>query len=108
MIYELRTYWAAPGKVEALHSRFRSLTMGIFKKHKMEVVGFWTPIQATAETGDLVYILRFADETSKEAAWKAFQNDPQWIEGKTTSEKDGTLVTKITSVALRSTDYADK
>ena len=43
MIYELRTYWAAPGKAEALHNRFRTLTLGIFAKHAMQVVGFWTP-----------------------------------------------------------------
>lgn len=106
MIYELRTYWAAPGKIDALHNRFRTLTMGLFKNHNIEVVGFWTPTQPTSETGDLVYIVRFADEAAKDAAWAAFRDDPQWIEGKAASEKDGPLVTKLTSVILKSTDYA--
>lgn len=108
MIYELRTYWAAPGKINNLHERFRSLTMGVFQRHHMEVVGFWTPTPATPESGDLIYILRFADEECKIAAWKAFQNDPEWIAGKAASEMDGTLVTKLTSVILESTDYAPK
>lgn len=108
MIYELRTYWAAPGKIDALHHRFRSLTMGLFQKHNMCVVGFWTPSQATPETGDLVYLIRFADEAAKDAAWQAFREDPQWIEGKAASEKDGTLVEKLTSVVLHATDYCPR
>ena len=41
--YELRTYVAAPGKLEDLHKRFRDHTIKLFKKHGMEVVGFWGP-----------------------------------------------------------------
>jgi hypothetical protein len=106
MIYELRTYWAAPGKIEALHRRFNTLTLGIFQRHNMEVVGFWTPTPATAETGDLVYIMRFDDEAAKTAAWSTFQNDPDWISGKTASEVDGKLVDRLTSVLLNPTDYS--
>jgi hypothetical protein len=106
MVYELRTYWAAPGKIEALHRRFRTLTLGIFQRHAMEVVGFWTPVLDSAESGNLVYILRFADEAAKIAAWTAFQNDPDWIAGKAASEVDGKLVDHLTSVLLDATDYS--
>ena len=106
MIYELRTYWAAPGKIDNLHERFRSLTMGLFKRYNMEVVGFWTPTPVTPDSGDLVYVLRFADEAAKAAAWKSFGSDPEWIEGKAASEVDGTLVVKLTSVLMECTDYA--
>ncbi|MBK8313858.1 MAG: NIPSNAP family protein [Acidobacteria bacterium] len=41
--FEIRTYIAAPGKLEELHARFRNHTMKLFKKHGMEVVGFWGP-----------------------------------------------------------------
>jgi hypothetical protein len=106
MIYELRTYWAALGKNEALHNRFRHLTLGLFQWHNMEVIGFWTPMPATAETGDLVYILRFDCEADKAAAWTAFQNDAEWITGKASSEADGKLVERLTSVLLDPTDYS--
>lgn len=106
MIYELRTYWAAPGKIENLHRRFRELTLRIFERHHMEVVGFWTPCCATPESGDLVYILRFNNEEDKKAAWEAFQNDSEWIEGKAASEKDGKLVDHLTSQLLSLTDYS--
>ena len=106
MIYELRTYWSAPGKIEKLHERFRFLTLNVFKNHNMEVVGFWTPSLPTPESGDLVYILRFADEAAKIASWDAFVSDPTWIEGNAVSEKNGELVTKVTSSLLLSTDYS--
>lgn len=105
MIYELRTYWAAPGKIDALHRRFQTLTLGVFQRHNMRVVGFWTPQPATPETGSLVYILAFADEAAKEAAWAAFREDPEWIAGKAESEKDGSLVEKLTSVILAPVEY---
>jgi hypothetical protein len=41
MIYELRTYWAAPGQLERLQTRFRSLTLRIFARHGLQVIGFW-------------------------------------------------------------------
>ena len=33
MIYELRTYEAAPGKLPALNARFRDHTRGLFERH---------------------------------------------------------------------------
>jgi hypothetical protein len=106
MIYELRTYWAAAGKAEAMHRRFRDLTRGVFARHGMDMVGFWRPEPATTESGDLVYILRFPDLAAKEAAWAAFRADPEWIAGKAASEEQGTLVEKLTSTILLPTDYS--
>jgi hypothetical protein len=106
MIYELRTYWAAPGKLENLLERFRSLTLKVFKRHQMDVVAFWTPAPCTPESGDLVYILRFSDEKALNTAWDAFRADPEWVEGKAASEMDGTLVTKLSSVLLEPTDFS--
>src|SRR5689334_18346705 len=57
-VYEMRTYFAAPGKLEALHARFRNHTIEIFKKHGMGIVAFWVPVDQTtgAATGNtLVY-----------------------------------------------------
>jgi hypothetical protein len=106
MIYELRTYWAAPGKVENLHNRFRNLTLKIFKRHQIEVVGFWTPASPTPDTGDLVYIVRFQDEGAMQKAWEAFRSDPEWIKGRAESEVDGKLAVKVTSQVLYPTDYS--
>jgi hypothetical protein len=106
LIYELRTYWAAPGKREVLHNRFRSLTLGLFDRHNMQVVGFWTPEPATEATGDLVYILAFSDPDALTQAWNAFRADPDWQAGKAASEVGGVLASKVTSVLLQPTDYS--
>ncbi|MCX6029793.1 MAG: NIPSNAP family protein [Chloroflexi bacterium] len=106
MIYELRTYWAAPEKREALHQRFQTLTFGVFARHQMQVVGFWTPEPITEESGDLVYLLAFPDRPAREHAWAAFRADPEWQAGKVASEVDGTLTRKITSTILQPTDYS--
>ena len=106
MIYELRTYWAAPGKIEALHQRFMTVTLKVFERHHMEVVGFWTPDPVTPESGDLVYMMRFADQAAMQAAWDAFRADPEWIEGRAASEKDGRLVDRLTSQVLKPTEYS--
>ena len=106
MIYELRIYWAAPGKTQALHNRFRTLTLRIFARHDMQVVGFWTPEPATPESGDLVYILAFPDANAMEKAWRAFRADPEWIEGRAASEVDGKLAERVSSVTLTPTDYS--
>ena len=106
MIYELRTYWAAPGKAEELHNRFRGLTMGIFKRLGMEVVGFWQPVEVTPESGDLAYVIRFESEAAMAAAWEKFRVDPEWIAGREKSELNGKLTSKVNSVIMVSTDYA--
>ena len=106
MIYEMRTYWAAPGKSAEMHKRFRTLTVNLFARHGMGMLGFWSPFPVTPESGDLVFILAFEDEAAKTAAWNAFRDDPEWIAGKTASEVNGTLVDKLTSVLLSPTDYS--
>lgn len=106
MIDQLRTYWAAAGKAEAMHARFRDLTVGLFARHGMEMVGFWVPNPVTEESGDLVYMLRFADEAAMEKAWAGFRDDPDWVAGKAASEVAGPLVVKISNYVLTATDYS--
>ena len=106
MIYELRTYWAAPDKIEALHARFRNVTLRLFARHQMHVIGFWTPAPITPESGDLVYMLAFPDQAALTQAWEAFRADPDWQAGRAASEVDGKLVAKLTSCVMQATDYS--
>ncbi len=108
-VYELRTYYAAPGKLEALHARFRNHTIEIFKKHGMGIVAFWVPVDQTtgAATGNtLVYILSYPSLDARKQAWDEFGKDPEWMAVKTESEKDGKLVDKVDSLFLAPTDYS--
>lgn len=106
MIYELRTYWAAEGKLEDLQNRFRNVTLDIFARLNMTVVGFWTPVEATEDTGDLVYMMAFESEEAMKKAWDTFRVDPAWVSGHKASEVNGKLVTHLTSVVMNPTDYS--
>lgn len=106
MIYELRTYWAAPGKLDALNARFQTLTLGLFARYNMQVVGFWTPSAPTEESGDLVYVMAFADQQALEQAWAAFRADPDWQAGRAASEVDGILAAKVVSTVMLPTAYS--
>jgi hypothetical protein len=106
--FELRTYYAAPGKLEELHARFRKHTIALFKKHGMTIVGFWAPTApAEAAANTLVYVLAYPSDEAREAAWKAFDADPDWILAREASERGGRLVTKVESVRMKATDYSD-
>lgn len=104
MIYEYRIYEAVPGKMAALNDRFRSLTLRMFEKHGVSVVGFWLP--KGKEEQELHYIVSFRDEEHLKSAWAAFRGDPEWQAGKAASERDGALVSKLTSQVLFATDYS--
>lgn len=105
-VYELRVYHTNPGKLDALHARFRDHTCTLFKKHGMELVGFWTPSEGDEAKDTLYYILAFPNVEAQKKAWQAFRADPQWIKAKADSEKEGVLVQKVESTNLKATDYS--
>ena len=105
-IFELRTYTASPGKLDALNARFREHTNALFAKHGMTVVGFFTPAEGDRQGDTLVYLLAFPDRAAREKAWTAFRADPEWQRAKAASEVNGSLTTKIESVILKPTDYS--
>ena len=105
-VFEMRTYYAAPGKMEALHARFRDHTNKLFVKHGMTLIGYWSPLDAKAAEETMVYILAYPSKEAATKSWKAFQDDPDWKAAKAASEKDGKLVAKVESVFLKATDYS--
>ena len=104
MIYEWRIYEAVPGKMGALNNRFAKLTLRLFEKHGLKVIGFWQAVIGTSNV--LYYMLAFDDLMHREKAWNAFRLDPDWIQGRAESEQDGPLVVKVTSSILRPTNYS--
>jgi hypothetical protein len=105
--FEIRTYVAAPGKLEELHARFRNHTMKLFKKHGMEVVGFWGPSdKEKGSENTLVYVMAFPNREARDKAWQAFRADPEWQKARDESEKNGRLTEKVESVILMATDYS--
>ena len=105
-VFELRTYTAAAGKIDALHARFRDHTVKLFEKHRMTLIGFWRPADDQQAKRQLVYLLAFPSQAAAVKSWKDFEVDPEWKTVKAVSEKDGPLVEKIDSVYLNPTDYS--
>lgn len=106
-VYELRTYYAMPGKLEELHKRFRDHTMKIFAKHGMKVTGFWGPIdKEQGSDNTLIYVLEFSSRDAMTKAWADFRKDPEWQAVSKASEVNGKLVEKVVSVVMGDTDYS--
>ena len=102
--YELRTYYAAPGKLEALNARFRDHTMALFEKHGMVSVGYWMPTDNP--DNKLIYLLAFPSRAAATQSWREFGSDPEWQKVAKESEANGRLVSRVENVFLTPTDYS--
>jgi hypothetical protein len=102
--YEMRTYYAAEGKLDELNARFREHTCKLFEKHGIENIGYWTPIDNPDRK--LIYILAYPSKEARDKSWKAFMSDSDWQKASKASEANGKLVAKVDSVFLNATDYS--
>jgi len=107
MIYELRVYEAVPGKLAALSVRFENHVAGLFVKHGMRVVGFWTTVVGEG-SNEFTYLLAFENLADRETKWAAFQVDPEWHAARDESEKNGPLVARIRNQLLKPTAYSPR
>jgi len=105
-VFEVRTYTAEPGKLDALHARFRDHTVQIFNKHGMTSVGYFAPTDEPLSKNTLIYILEFPSRDAAKKSWDEFRNDPEWQKVQKESEANGKLVTKVESVFAEPTDYS--
>lgn len=104
MIYELRLYETVPGKLSALNDRFAKHTVGFFKKYGVRMLGFWT--DEIGSTNLLSYIVSFESSSEREATWKAFRGDPDWLKVRAETEKDGPLLARVRNTIMRLTPYS--
>ncbi len=105
MLYELRIYHAAPGKLPALNKRFETITLKLWEKHGIRQVGFWTTLIG-ASNHDLYYMLAWDNLVDREARWGAFSSDPEWLSARAETERDGPLLTSLTNYMLTPTSYS--
>ena len=105
-VFEIRTYHTFPGRLDALHKRFRDHTMKIFEKHGMTNVGYWVPQDEPAHSNTLVYVISHASREQAKANWQAFIDDPEWKKVSEESQVNGRIVSKVVSVFADPTDYS--
>ena len=107
-VFELRTYVAPEGKLGELNARFRDHTLGLFKKHGITNVGYFTPQDAPTSQNTLIYLIAHQSREAAKKSWAAFQADPDWQKARAASQVNGSLTVQggVTSVFLNPTDYS--
>lgn len=106
-VYELRTYTTNEGKLDDLNARFRDHTVGLFKKHGIESVGYWVPTDGEKSKNTLIYVIKHKSRDAAAESWKAFIADPEWQKVAKESQVDGQILAKRPeSVYMELTDYS--
>jgi len=105
-VYEMRTYTATEGKLDAVNARFRDHTQQIFARHNMKSIGYWVPSEGPMAGTTLIYILEHPSREEAKKNWAEFSADPEWQKAKAASEVNGRIVAKAESVFMTATDYS--
>lgn len=103
-VFEYRKYYAMPGKLEDLKSRFRDHTIRIFNRHNMKSVGYWEAIDN--KDNALVYILQHPSREEGVKNWNEFRADPEWQKAAKESEANGKLIDHVESVYMNPSDFS--
>jgi len=102
-VYELRTYTAVEGKLDALHARFRDHILGLFKKHGMTSVVYFKPMDAPLSQTTMIYLLSHDSREAAAKNWAELRDDPDF---KKLSAEGGPVASKVESVFVEPTDYS--
>lgn len=105
MIYELRVYHCAPGRLPMLHDRFENTTLKLWEKYGIEPLGFWTTLVGSSNQ-TLTYLLKWASMAQRETAWMAFASDPEWVARRAESEAEHIIVERVENQFLTPTAYS--
>ena len=106
-VFELRIYTTNEGKLDNLNARFRDHTVGLFKKHGIESVGYWVPTDGEKAKNTLIYVIKHKSRDAAKASWKAFGSDPSWKKVAKESQVDGRILAKRPeSTYMEATDYS--
>jgi hypothetical protein len=108
VLYELRIYECAPGRIGALHNRFRTVTCRKFAEHGIRVLGYWT--DKYGESNKLTYLVQWESDAERDQKWGAFSSDPEWLKAAAdsqTPENGGPIVARVINTLMAPTDYSD-
>lgn len=105
MIYEMRTYHCAPGKLPTLLDRFEKITLRIWDRFGIRQAGFWTTLIGESNQ-QLVYLLAWESLAEREEKWNAFMADPEWQQKRAETEAVGPILTHVTNQILAPTSFS--
>ena len=104
-VYEMREYYAKPGKLDAIHARFKDHTKSLMQKHGITPVAFFVPVGENKDN-KLVMFFSFPSMKAREVAWSKYLADPDAKKAFMESEKDGPLEGRVEMRFLTATDYS--
>lgn len=105
MIHELRVYHCLPGRLPALLERFEKITLPLWEKHGIRQAGFWTVLVGESNQA-LYYLLEWESLAEREQRWNAFASDPEWLDKRAMTERDGQIVARVASQFLQPTTFS--
>ena len=106
MLYELRIYTAAPGKMDAMQKRFRDVTLRMFEKHGIANIAYWTGTDGPQKE-KLYYVVAYPTAADREKMLiNGIAKDPEFLQAVADSEKDGKLTAAMESILLTPTDFS--
>src|SRR5262249_55475832 len=105
VIHELRIYHATPGRLPDLNKRFETITLKLWDKHGIRQAGFWT-VLIGPNNHQLYYLIEWKDMAEREQKWGAFMSDPEWLEKRAETERNGPLVQRVENMLLAPTSYS--
>ena len=106
-IYELRSYEGPTEKI--FKNKVKMFNegdeIGLFKRLGFNAV-FYAEVIAGSRMPNLMYMTSFENQASRDAHWKAFGSDPQWLKLKAMPEYQNN-VSKIDIMFMHPTDYSE-
>ncbi len=104
MIYELRQYTAAEGRMEELQTLFRDVIHPLFIEVGIRPVGYWRPLESYDVT--FVYLLAFESPEHRIETWPKFIEHPRWQAAREQFPDGKPPYVKVVPSVLRATDYS--
>jgi hypothetical protein len=105
MIYEMRIYHCAPGRLPALLNRFDTITLKFWEKYGIRQVGFWTTLVGESNQS-LTYLLQWENLAEREIKWGAFSSDAEWLAKRAQTEVEAVIVQRIENSILTPTAFS--
>jgi hypothetical protein len=105
MIYEMRIYHCAPGRLPALLNRFDTITLKFWEKYGIRQVGFWTTLVGESNQA-LTYLLQWESLAEREKKWNAFSTDADWLAKRAATEVEAIIVQRIENSLLAPTAFS--
>lgn len=106
-VYELRSYEAATEKLyrKKVEMFVKGDEIAIFNRLQFNGV-FYGEVLSGAAMPNLMYMITFDNQESRDAHWKSFIDDPEWKKLSGDKQYDHT-VSHIDNIFLQATEYSD-